>query len=306
MPTRWRSLSVVFCIVPLALVAQQTPNASGTLTVNGVTTQLQYAYAFHDAADGSIRVLIVPKALSPAVLGGETALRDSGGQSAFRGSVAKGETSAIELFITPDGLMQTVMVFDRGFDAPTPSTGDDSYWSEPYRMPAGWIGGRSRTKQQQEFFDTKWEYDVSYFAPVGDKGFDVPTAAAIAAQRKEVGTRETPRIVPPGGGEEGAMYLGFFKNLETGKTQAALQQMMPAMVRAVAEQMQVRELSPTDLALWAMSLTTPPGPVEIVGGVRDPDGTLLELRRMPGSRVRFGSARIVRDGGTWKVAEQNW
>lgn len=306
MSIRSRCLTAALCVVPLAFAAQQASNASGTLTVNGVSTQLRHAYAFLDPADGSTRVLIAPKPLSPAILGAEIALRDSRGESALRESVAKGEASAIELFVMPDGRIETVMVFDRGFPAPTPATGDDAYWAEPYRMPAGWIGGRSRTKQQQEFFDTKWEYDVSYFAPVGKKAFDVPTAADIAAQRKEIETREAPRIVPPGGGDEGTFYLAFFRNLEAGNGKAFAAQMTPAMVRSVARQMEVAELTPSDLAMWAMSLTTPPGPVEILGGVRDPEGTLLELRRTAGSRVKFGTAKIVRDGGAWKVAEQSW
>lgn len=306
MPMRSRLLAAMFCLVALALSAQQTPNASGTLTVNGVTTKLQYAYAFADAANGATRVLVAAKPLTSARLAEEIALVDSRGESAFRDAVRKGEASAIELFVTPDGLMQTVMVFDRGFQDPTPSTGDDTYWFEPYRMAAGWTGARSRTKHRQEFFDTFWEYDVAYFAPVGKAGFEVPAASAVAAMKKEVDARETPRILPPGGGEEGAFYLAFFKSLEAGNPKAALAQMTPAMVRSLADQMQVKELGPSDLTLWAMSLTTPPGTVEIVGGVRDPDGTLLELRRTAGSRIRFGTAKIVKDGGALKVAEQSW
>jgi hypothetical protein len=301
-----RALAVALCLVPLSLAAQQASNASGSLTVNGVTTKLHHAYAFHDASHGATRILVTAKPLTAAVLTQEAALLDSRGESPLRDAARKGETSAIELFVTPDGLMQTVMVFDRGFQDPTPSTGDDSYWFEPYRMPAGWTGARSRAKQQQEFFDTRWEYEVAYFAPVGAKSFEVPTAAAIAAQKKEVDARETPRIVPPGGGEEGAMYLAFYKNLEATNGKALLAQMTPAMARSLAAQMEVAQLSPSDLAMWAMSLTTPPGPVEILGGVRDADGTLLELRRSAGSRVKFGTAKIVKDGGVWKVAAQEW
>jgi hypothetical protein len=306
MSRAWRCLVVALCLVPLTLAAQQPPNASGTLTVNGATSKLQYAYAFHDAANGATRVLVTAKPLAAAQLAEEVALLDSRGSSALREAVRKGETSAIELFVTPDGLMQTVMVFDRGFQDPTPSTGDDTYWFEPYRMAAGWTGARSRTKQQQEFFDTKWAYDVAYFAPVGKTSFEVASPSAIATMKKEVDARETPRILPPGGGEEGAMYLAFFKNLEAGNPKVLLPQMTPAMVRSLAEQMQVKELSASDLTLLGMSLTTPPGKLEIVGGVRDADATLLELRRTAGSRVEFGTAKIVKDGGVWKVAAQNW
>jgi hypothetical protein len=302
----WPALLVILAVVPLVAGAQQASNASGTLTVNGVATKLEYAYAFHDPAAEAIRVLVVPKALTAELLAGEVPLRGSRGDSAFRESVARGEASAIELFVQPGGEIETVIIFDRNFSAPTPTGGEDLFWAEPYRMPDGWIGGRSRTKTEQEFFDNRWTYDIAHFAPVGQKGFEIPSAAAVAAQRKEIEARETPRILPADGGEEGAAYLAFYRNLETGDVKAALDQMTLAMIDAVAERMDVAKLTPADLTLWAMSLTTPPGKVEIVGGVRDQDGTLMELRRTNGSRVRFGAATMVQDGGVWKVAEMRW
>ncbi len=304
-----RVLRVALCTLPFALslyAAEQPSNASGTLKVNGTKTNLQYAYAFHDAADGSTRVLITSTPLSATMLAGEIALGTSGERSPFRDLVQKGEAGAIELLVQANGLMQTVTVFDRHFDMPTPATGDDSYWYEPYRMTSGWTGGRSRTKQQQEFFDMRWEYDVSYFAPVGQKTFDVPSAPAVEAQRKEIDAREKARIVAPGGGDEGAMYLSFYKNLETTNTKALLEQMTPAMKSAVATQIQAPALSDSYLASWAMMCSMPPGKVEIVGGVRDPDGTVLELEKTTGTSKKFGNAKLVKEGGAWKVAAQEW
>jgi hypothetical protein len=46
--------------------------------------------------------------------------------------------------------------------------------------------------------------------------------------------------------------------------------------------------------------------VEIVGGVRDSAGTLLELKRTTDGRVKFGTAKVVKIAGAWKVAEENW
>lgn len=307
--SRFVRATVVVCTFPLALslhAAEEASNASGMLKVNGHTTNLRYAYAFHDGADNSTRVLITSRPLPAAMLAGEIALGTRGERSPFRDLVQKGEAGAIELFVKPDGVMETVMAFDARFETPMPATGDDSYWHEPYRMSAGWIGGRSRTKQQQEFFDTKWDYDVSYFAPVGQKNFDIAPAAAIAAQRKEIEARERPRIVAPGGGEEGAMYLAFYRDLEAANSRALLNQMTAAMKSAVAAEMQVPTLSNSDLGTWALARSMPPGKVEIVGGVRDPDGTLLELRKTIGNRQKFGTAKIVKEQGAWKVAEQKW
>ncbi len=304
-----RTLWMVICTLALALparAANPAPNASGTLKVNGRTTTLQYAYAFRDSK-GVTRVMISGQPLPQDTLASEAALGIAGQKpSPFRDRVQKGESSAIELFIRPDGVLDTVVLFERSFQTPTPSGGDEVYWYEPYTMPAGWTGGRARTRERQEFFDTKWEYEVSYFAPIGQKGFEVPAAAAIAAQRTQVETREKARIVQPGGGEEGAMYLAFYKLMEAGNTKALLDQMTATMKSAVASQMQVPALTPSDLASWAMMHGVPPGKVEIVGGVRDAGGTILELRRTTERRVRFGTAKIVKEGGRWKVAEENW
>ena len=48
--------------------------------------------------------------------------------------------------------------------------------------------------------------------------------------------------------------------------------------------------------------------VEVVGGVRDPDGTTLELRKTltTGGSKTFGTARLVKEQGVWKLAEDNW
>ena len=52
----------------------------------------------------------------------------------------------------------------------------------------------------------------------------------------------------------------------------------------------------------------PAGKVEIVGGVRDPDGTTLELRKTvtSGGSKTFGTARLIKEQGAWKIAEENW
>lgn len=302
-----RALRLLICMISLAMpvIAAEPPsNATGSLKVSGRATPLKYAYARLDA-DGATRVLIVNKPLSSAVLAAEASVTTSGKGSPFRDLVRKGEAGGVEVLVKTDGVMETVTLFDKGFDGPLPASGD-VYWFEPYRMANGWTGGRARTREPQEFFDTKWEFEVSYFAPFGKKSFDIPSAEAIASQRKEVDAREKTRIVLPGGGEEGAMYLAFHKNMEVGNTKALLDQMTPAMKSAVATQMQAPALTNTDLAVWATMHGVPPGKVEIVGGVRDADATRLELRKTMDRRVKFGTAKIVRHEGRWKVDEENW
>jgi hypothetical protein len=54
--------------------------------------------------------------------------------------------------------------------------------------------------------------------------------------------------------------------------------------------------------------TMPAGKVEVVGGIRDSDGITLELRKTlttGGSKV-FGTAKVVKEQGVWKIASDNW
>lgn len=296
-------LSAFLCTLPLTISAAETSNASGTMKVAGRTTALHYAYAMVDAA--GTRVLISSKPMSATILAAEAAIGGKGKPSPFYDLVRKGEAAAVELFIKPDGALENIVLFDRAFETPLPAGGNIIFWYEPYRMSTGWTGGRSRTRAPQEFFDTKWEYDVAFFAPAGQK-FEIPNAAAVAVQRKEIDTREKARMVAPGGGEEGAMYLAFHKNMEAGNAKALHEQMTPAMKAAVAEQMQLAKLTDSDLASWGIMHGVPPGKVEVIGGVRDADATLLELRKTTDREVKFGTATIVRHEGRWKVAEENW
>lgn len=309
MTNLWHFLPLVICTLGLALpcsVAGQPSNASGSLTVEGKTTNLRYAFAFHDTASGFTRILITSAPVSTSVLAEEAVLPVAkAGRTAFRELVANGQIAAVELFVNGDGDMETARLFENDFNMPTLISGDSTFWYEPYRMPAGWIGARSRTRTTQEFFDNKWSYDVAYFAPVGPKSFALPSQAAVEAQRKEIDAREKPRIVQPGGGEEGALYLSFYRNLEAVNTKALLDQMTASMKKTLASEMGVATVTAGDLPSWAMMHSTPPAKVEIVGGVRDADGTLLELRKS-GTREEFGTARIVKEDGVWKVAEQNW
>ena len=50
----------------------------------------------------------------------------------------------------------------------------------------------------------------------------------------------------------------------------------------------------------------PAGKVEVVGGVRDPDGTTLELRKTTAGGNVFGTAKLVKEQGAWKIASDNW
>ena len=289
------------------VAAEQAGNASGSVTVNGKATALHHAYARFDAQDKSTRVLITDRALDAAMLAEEAGGMSSGQTPSFRNLTKEGKASGVELFIDAENQVETVEVFHKEFGMPTPTSGR-KFWYEPYRVSAGWIGGRSRSKQAETFFKLVWEYNVTFLTTIGPKGFEIPAASALAAARKANDAREAARVVPAGGGEEGAAYLAFRRNLEARNGKALLDQMTASMKSAVAAEMHASTLSESALGSWAFMETMPAGKVEVVGGTRDPNVTTLELRKTEtaGGSKTFGTARLVKEPGGWKVAEDTW
>ncbi|HEX9457717.1 MAG TPA: hypothetical protein VGA84_01155, partial [Thermoanaerobaculia bacterium] len=126
------------------VVAEQTShafNASGSVTVNGKVTALHYAYARYDAEDKTTRVLITDRALDAGMLAEESSGMFSGEKPSFRDLSKSGEAAGVELFINRANEVETVEVFSKAFDMPTPTSGH-KFWYEPYRLSTGWIGGR--------------------------------------------------------------------------------------------------------------------------------------------------------------------
>jgi hypothetical protein len=198
-------------------------------------------------------------------------------------------------------------VFSKAFGMPTPTSGR-KFWYEPYRLSAGWIGGRSRSKQAETFFKLVWQYDVSFLTTVGHKGFEIPAGPALAAARKANDAREAVRSVPAGGGEEGAAYLAYRRSLDGRDGKALLSQITTSMKNAIATDMHSSPLTESALGSWAFMQTMPDGKVEVVGGIRDHDGTTLEVRKTltTGGTMTFGTAKLVKEQGVWKIALDNW
>jgi hypothetical protein len=297
-----------FVITANGFAVEQPSNASGSVTVNGQTTALHHAYAFQKPEENETRVLITNRAIDAAMLADESRGESSGNGPSLRDLVKKGEVSGVELFVNKSNHVETVEAFHKAFGMPTPSSGRN-FWYEPYQLTGSWIGGRSRTKQPETFFKIVWNYDVTFLTPIGQKSYDIPTASALAAEHKAIDAREAKRILPAGGGEEGAMYLAYRRNLEAKDGKALLSQMTAGMKSAIASDMHTSgALSESAVGSWAFMESMPPGKVDVVGGVRDADGTTLELRKTEttGGRKSFGTAKLVKEGGAWKVAEETW
>src|SRR4051794_24857068 len=81
------------------VAAEQSNNASGSVTVNGQAVALHHAYARYDAQDKSTRVLITDRALDATMLAEESSGEFSGEKPSFRQMSKSGQAAGIELFI---------------------------------------------------------------------------------------------------------------------------------------------------------------------------------------------------------------
>jgi len=295
-----RAALVVVSVLVTAhgFAAEQPNNASGSVTINGQATALHHAYARYDAQDKSTRVLITDRALDATMLAEESSGEFSGEKPSFRELSKRGEAAGIELFINGENEVETVEVFSKAFGMPTPTSGR-KFWYEPSKLSTGWIGGHSRSKGAQEFFKLVWEYDVTFLAIIGKNGFEIPTKAYDPHQTV---------LLPAGGGEEGAAYLAFRRSIDARDGKAMLGAMTASMKSAVGKEMSSSPLTESALGSWAFMQSMPAGKVEVVGGVRDADGTTLELRKTltgGGSKI-FGTAKLVKEQGVWKIDADNW
>lgn len=287
---------------------EQPANASGTVTVNGTATALHHAYACHDERLKGTLVLVTDRAIDAATLAEVSSGHSSGAIPSLTELTKKGEVSGVELLINESGQVEMAEVYSKAFDSPTPFSGRD-FWYEPYRLSTGWVGGRSRTHQPEEFFKRVWEYDVAFLTTVGQKGFEIVSAAELDAQNKANDAREKQRVVASGGGDEGAMYLAYRRNVEAYDGKAILDQMTASMKSAIARTMNTQApLDESTTGSWAFMMAMRKGKVEVVGGVRDVDGTTLELRKTEAASgtKTFGTAKLVKEKGVWKVAEESW
>jgi hypothetical protein len=300
---------VSFLSVAGGFAVEQPANASGTVTVNGKATALHHAYARHDQSLKGTLVLITDRAIDAAMLAEESSGFSSGATPSLRDLTKKGEVSGVELLVNESNQVEMAEVYNKAFDNPTPFSGRYDFWYEPYRLSIGWIGGRSRSRQPETFFKRVWEYEVTFLTTVGQKGFEIVNVAALDAQHKANDAREKQRAVAPGGGDEGAMYLAYRHNVEASNGKAILEQMTASMKSAIVDTMHTSApLNEATAGSWAFMTAVRAGKVEVVGGVRDADSTTLELMKTAtadGTKT-FGTAKLVKEKGVWKIADETW
>lgn len=139
---------VSFLSVAGGFAVEQPANASGTVTVNGKATALHHAYAFHDQKLKGTLVLITDRAIDAAMLAEESAGFSSGATPSLRDLTKKGEVSGVELLVNGSNQVETVFVYNKAFDMPTPTSGPHFCTSRTASVPAGSAGVPARRSRR--------------------------------------------------------------------------------------------------------------------------------------------------------------
>jgi hypothetical protein len=162
----------------LTALAQGAGTASGTLTVNGKAVQLNHAYAqvsknSPEDAQEFIHVILSDVPIPPLHMG----------TNALRKMAKDGKLHAVEASLTKDDTL-SVTIFDPSIsDGYVP--GGSSPKFEPKVFDGKTAAGRLFTEEEESFFDTHFQFDLTFRAAVAPYPLSLGEAdrAAIAAQK---------------------------------------------------------------------------------------------------------------------------
>jgi len=141
----------------------QSGTATGTLTVNGHSNQMKYAYAYVDSSGGSGLdiVMIASDQTLP-----KTALADD---DKLRALSDKGKFNGVRVVIHQDGRVMSAAPFSKALTGYV-STALYAKWSSK-QFGADGIDGRITTPAAgADFSGQKWSYDISLQVPGAEIG----------------------------------------------------------------------------------------------------------------------------------------
>ena len=169
--------AVLFAIsFSLAALGQQAGTASGTLTVNGKAVQLNHAYAQvsknnPEDTEEFVRVILSDVPIPP--------LRMS--DDALRRMAKEGQLHAVEVSLTKDDTISATVFGPSISDGYVPAGSSAKFESQVFDGKT--VAGRLFTEEEGSFFDTHYQYDITFRAAVSPYPLSLGDAdqAAIAA-----------------------------------------------------------------------------------------------------------------------------
>lgn len=287
--------------------------ARGTLTVNGRSTQLAYAYAAlepntFDATRDDIVVVLTDKPIPAGILAAHTL----GGLNSAATAAGIENYLRIELWEADEQEKQTSRAIlgawvighrtighaaldGRNLQAsPDPSARMESPVVTRER-----VSGRVHSDGPQTFpHDHEHVFDVTFDVPVAPRRPAAPPPPVEPSPAPNIdGSRAKP--LPPGGGDPGRAYLAYNKALLTADF-AALERLDFSLSKVSdKEKALVRDLLP------GMKMFVP-ADVTILAGRSDGGAAVLDLEATVEGVRKKGGAEVALIGGSWMVLRDWW
>ena len=254
--------------------------AEGTITVNGKTTKLTHAYAravpgFFDKTKEDVEVI-----LSDVALEGK-ALTD---QFERIHMADAGTLHAFEITFGADGVPTSTAFRDNGFKKASPSGLSTADVFTKKVFDGKTIEGGYKSAKPHEFFGDTYSFDVSFRADVVHAPKAVPpTAAETAAAQKSPATK---------------VYVEYLN---------AVQKEDLAALKKVFTKEQAKHLDEPDAKKMVgmvrmMSATN----IKVLKVAEKGDAADLTVTGTQDGNVAHGVVHMVKEGGAWKVDQEEW
>ncbi|HEY8131492.1 MAG TPA: hypothetical protein VII12_06335 [Thermoanaerobaculia bacterium] len=291
----WSAIAIC-CLLAVSVEAVELGRAEGTVTVNGVVTELRFAYGRHAPSERPGAAEDIVLLLTSQPLAASTV--DNG--AALYTMIKQGSLSTVEIRL--DEKRQNIRtVIEHPGTAPINIIGN-IVTVTPVIASQRLIEANVGASGDNYAFSSKFR------AAISASGGFAPNPAAAAAIEKMPAPQPTAappapvpvagKRLPRGGGDAGVAYLAFEKALRKGDV-AAMKTLMTA--QYAKEFDQVAALLPIFRAMEPIN-------IEVVGATIDGNTANLQLKGTPvapgGSSS--GTATVIKEGGRWKVAHREW
>jgi hypothetical protein len=269
----------IVLLISLGFAAVALGDVKGSITANGKTTALKYAYAMpkEDPFDKKKKAtfVVVADQEVPA-----SALAD---EFEFMRWYDKANLHGFAVLINDEKRVVSGNIYDPGLK----HNGFSSVGSQKVELTAmtpSRIAGKVYLPKEEEFFGDKYQYTGT---------FDVPIAAVSVPK---VALKGTP--LPAGGGDPAKAYLAFDKAVAKGDM-AAVKNGVTAEQRKSMDDPDFKKMFGLMQALRAKN-------VKITGGTIDGNTATLLATGKDDSGTTTGTITMIKEGGAWKVQQEEW
>lgn len=276
------TLAVLASILALAAPSARADGgtASGTITVNGTTTTLAYAYAraekgFFDKTKEDVQVVLSDVPLEDKVVW------DTFGRMKL---AEAGKLHAFEITIDAEGKPISTMFRHNGFKGTSPSglSSADVFTKRVFDGKS--VDAAYRSAKDHEFFGNTYAFDVAFKAPIMREAKPVPpTGAETAAAQKS---------------PQAKAYAEYLKAIQK-EDLAALKKLVSAEMAKNLDQPDAKDMIKL---IKVMSATD----IRVLKTVETGDKADLTVTGTQDANVTNGVVHMVREGGAWKVQKEEW